>query len=109
MQGVACVRGLLLSVSVVVLVWRWPATAATKKTYHMTGTITAIEPVYHTVVIEVPQGRDIFTVGWPLSTTAVLKKGGKAVQLQAFKVGEKVHVTWRSTAAGHVIERLEAA
>jgi hypothetical protein len=76
--------------------------------YRMTGTITAIEPAYHTVVIEVPQGRDMFIVDGPFSTAAVLKKGDKTVQLQAFKVGEKVHVTWRSTAEGRAIERLEA-
>jgi uncharacterized cupredoxin-like copper-binding protein len=100
--------GILVIVSFILLQGVSQATAAKNRTYQMTGKITAIDMAYQTVVIEVPMGKDSLTVGGPLSPRAVLKKGGKAVQLPAFKVGEKVTVAWRSTAEGHVIERLEA-
>lgn len=83
------------------------ATPAVKR-YKMTGTIAAIEADVQTVVVEVPQGKDKLTVGGPLSGKAVLRRGGKSVQLSAFRVGEKATVTWQATAEGHVIERLEA-
>jgi hypothetical protein len=74
----------------------------------MTGTITAIEPASQTVVVETPMGTDKFTVGGPLSPQAIIKKGGKARQLQDLQVGERVAVAWKRTANGEEIERLDA-
>lgn len=74
----------------------------------MTGTIAAIEPASQTVVVEVPLGRDNFTVGGPLSPQARLTRGAKSIQLQDLRTGDRVSVTWRMTDNGHEIERLHA-
>jgi hypothetical protein len=97
---------ILVAVSVLVLSDISPSRAVEKRS-RMTGTITAVDTSHQTVVVEVPHGRDMLTVGGPLSAEAQLKKRGKSVQLTAFLVGEKVTVTWRSTGEGPVIERLE--
>lgn len=80
---------------------------AGEKVYLMTGKIAAINQDYNTVVIEVPLEKGLFTVGGPLSSSAVLKKGGKSASLSDFAVGEQVEVRWRSTEKGHVIEMID--
>ena len=72
----------------------------------MTGEISAIDMDYDTVVIEVPLGSQIFTVGGSLDSNVNLKKNGRLVSLHDFKVGESVKVRWRSTTKGHIIEAL---
>ncbi|MEJ2164657.1 MAG: hypothetical protein P8X90_03945 [Desulfobacterales bacterium] len=74
----------------------------------MSGTLTAAVPEYNTAVIECPVGGQMFTVAGPLAHKAVLKKGGKSVQLQDFKEGEKVKVKWQATENGHLILMLAA-
>ena len=81
--------------------------AAATKTYQMTGKITAIELASRTVVVEVPVGKGMFTVGGPLSAKAAVRKQGRTAQLQDFKVGDRVTVEWRAATEGHVIDRLE--
>ena len=98
---------ILVTVSFVLLQGVAQVTAAVKP-YQMTGTLAAIDTAYQTVIVEVSVGEDMFTVGGPLNATAVLTKGGRSVQLSAFRRGEKVTVTWKSTSDGYVIERLEA-
>jgi hypothetical protein len=105
MQRTVFFGAILVAVSVVLLQGVAQVSAA-EKTYQMTGTIAAIDGASQTVVVEVPVGKDMFTVGGPLNVTAVLTKGGRSVQLSAFRRGDKVTVTWRSTSDGHVIERL---
>jgi hypothetical protein len=80
---------------------------AGEKVYLMTGKIAAINQDSNTVVIEVPLENGLFTVGGPLTSSAVLKKGGKSARLSDFKVGEQVKVRWRSTKNGHVIEMID--
>ena len=79
---------------------------AGEKIYQMKGEITAIESVYNTVVIEVPMGKRMFTVGGPLSSEAILKKGAQCVSLTDFVVGDEVTVKWKATDSGHIIEML---
>jgi hypothetical protein len=81
---------------------------AENKVYLMTGKVSGIDTAHNTVVIEVPLGSQMFTVGGPLDSNATLTKDGKSVSLQDFKVGERVKVRWRSTPEGHVIEALSA-
>jgi hypothetical protein len=83
-------------------------TYAENKAYLMTGEISGIDLAYNTVVIEVPLGSQMFTVGGPLDSNATLTKHGRSVSLKDFKVGETVKVKWRSTPEGHVIEALSA-
>ena len=83
------------------------STIAAEKRYVMKGEIRAIELDYNTVVIEVPLGKKMFTVGGPLSSNAVLKKRGRLAKLADFLVGEVVTVRWKATEKGHIIEGLE--
>jgi hypothetical protein len=81
---------------------------AGKRIYRMSGDITAVDLDYHTVVIEVPLGGKTFTVGGPLSSKAVLKKGSQSVSLEDFRVGDRVTVKWEATEQGHIILSLNA-
>lgn len=78
------------------------------KEYLMTGEISGIDMAYNTVVIEVPLGSQMFTVGGPLDPNATLTKNNRPASLKDFKIGETVRVRWRSTPEGHVIESLSA-
>lgn len=78
------------------------------KIFVMSGTLTAAVPQYNTAVIECPVGGQMFTVAGPLAQKAVLKKGGKSVQLGDFKEGEKIKVKWQATEDGHLILMLAA-
>ena len=81
---------------------------AAQHAHQMTGKITAIDSMANTVVVDVPLHGKMLTVGGPLSQKAVLKKGGKSVGLNDFKVGDKVTVKWMTTGNGPVIEGLHA-
>ena len=78
------------------------------KTYVMSGKVTAVDTAYNTIVIDVPMGKEIFTVAGPLSPKAVLRKGGKLAHLSSFMVGESVKVKWQATDEGHLITALDA-
>jgi hypothetical protein len=74
--------------------------------YQMTGKITSIDLNYQSIVIEVPLGSQMFTVGGPLASDAKLTKAGQSAKLSDFSVNEKVTVIFHSTDQGHVIDRL---
>jgi hypothetical protein len=76
---------------------------ASERIYQMTGDITAIDIEYNTVVIEVPMGGKTFTVGGPLSSRAVLERGGQSAALADFQVGDRVTVKWEAAGQGHLI------
>ncbi len=81
---------------------------AGEKKYRMRGEIKAIDLRCRTAVIEVPVKDKIFTVGGPLTSKAVLKRGGQPVGLADFQVGDRVIVIWESTKKGHVILSINA-
>ena len=86
-----------------------PLHAYAGKVHTMEGKISAVEPTYNTVVVEVPVGKDrLFTVGGPLVADAEVKKHGRSANLEDLSNGDSVVVTWRSTPNGHVIEKLIA-
>jgi hypothetical protein len=76
------------------------------QSYKMTGKITGIDLSYQTIVIEVPLGSQMFTVGGPLAPNAQLTKAGQPAKLGDFSVNEKVTVIFHSTDEGHMIDRL---
>lgn len=78
------------------------------KTYVMSGKVTAVDTANNTIVIDVPLGKETFTVAGPLSPKAVLRKGGKPAHLSEFMVGESVKVKWQATDEGHLILALDA-
>ena len=81
---------------------------AGERIYQMVGDITALDLEYKTVVVEVPLAGKTFTVGGPLSSEAVLERGGQSATLADFQVGDRVTVKWEATAQGHVILLLRA-
>ncbi|MGD2126108.1 MAG: hypothetical protein PVG99_08520 [Desulfobacteraceae bacterium] len=80
---------------------------AAEENYIMMGEIKAIETASKTVVVEVPVGNRLYTVGGPLSARAVLRKGGHLANLFDFAAGDKVTVHWKKTDTGHIIEALD--
>jgi hypothetical protein len=81
---------------------------AAEKVFKMAGKIAAIDLDHNTVIVEVPVGERLFTVGGPLSPEAVLKRGGQSVGLADFRTGDRVTVTWEATERGHLILSLKA-
>jgi len=78
--------------------------------YQMKGEAAAVDLEHNTVVVEVPvKGGQMLTVGGPLSSEALLQKGGRKADLADFKVGDQVWVKWRLTDKTHVILSLKAA
>jgi hypothetical protein len=98
---------MLFTAAGVILLGMTLATAAARAGQG-SGTVAAIEPAARTVVIELSQGKETFTVIGPLSPKAVVKKGGKTAQLDDVHVGDQVRVTWHHTVQGHEIAYLEA-
>jgi hypothetical protein len=80
---------------------------AREKKYRMRGDLTAIDLKYNTAVIEVPVKGKMFTVGGALSPEAILKRGGRSVELGDFQVGDRVTVIWESTKKGPMILSLK--
>ena len=106
MKKSGCLIVIFLTVAFITHMFGTQGTAG-EKIYQMKGEITAIESAYNTVVIEVPMGKRMFTVAGPLSSEAILKKGGQCVGLTDFVVGDQVTVKWRGTDKGHIIEMLK--
>jgi len=100
-------RFVILTLISVMLLFVWQA-AAGEKLFLMTGKIAAIDSAFNTVVIEVPLGEKMFTVGGPLSSKATLTKGGQPANLSDFAVGEQVKVKWKATGEGHLIEMMQS-
>ena len=71
------------------------------------GKITGLEMSSRTVVVEVPLGSQLYTVGGELSTETTLKKDGMKANLNDFRVGDVVRVGWKKTEGMHKIESLE--
>jgi hypothetical protein len=76
------------------------------QSYKMTGKITGIDLNHQTIVIEVPLGSQMFTVGGPLAPDVRLTRADKPVKLKDFHVDEIVTVVFHSTDQGHVIDRI---
>jgi len=88
-----------------------PAMGATRiyNLYKMTGKIAAIDHTYNTVVVYVPLANgQVFVVGGPLATNAILKKGSALATLSDFRVGEMVVVKWSPTDTGHLIKMIQS-
>ena len=106
MKKASCFTVIFLTVVLTICLFGTQGTAG-EKIYQMKGEITAIESAYNTVVIEVPMGKRMFTVAGPLSSEAILKRGGQCVGLTDFVVGDQVTVKWKATDKGHIIEMLK--
>jgi len=81
---------------------------AGERIYQMSGEVAAIDLGHNTAVVEIPLAGKMLTVGGPLSSKAVLKRGGQSVGLSDFQVGDRVIVKWEVTEQGHVILSLNA-
>jgi len=82
------------------------SSAAAQKMYKMSGKITDVSPQHNTVVVEVPMGKEMFTVAGPLASDAKLIKKGREAQLSDFQTGERATVTFHSNRKGHVIDSM---
>jgi hypothetical protein len=83
-----------------------PVNADASRVYTNLGSISAIDLMHGTIVVEVPINGEQMTVGGPLVENARLMKGDRSVQLDDFNVGESVYVKWQYTQTGHRIMAL---
>jgi Cu/Ag efflux protein CusF len=88
----------IIIVPVVLAGWVLSAQAEMGNVYTMSGRISAIDLDAGTVVVQVPmKNNQMMTVAGPLTQNATLKKRGKKTNLDAFKTGDHVRVTWQKT------------
>lgn len=88
------------------LLLAWGTAFADNQIHTLTGSITAIDLNYDTVVVDVPMGDQKLTVGGPLVEDAELSKNGREADLNDFEVGDQVVVTWERTDDRVLIQRL---
>jgi hypothetical protein len=74
----------------------------------MHGEVASVDINHQTIVVEVPMGKGLFTVGGKVTSKTRLIKGIIKVPLSSFKIGEKVVIRWRGTPDGHLIESVTA-
>jgi len=94
-----------LAFALLTTAWLPPAAAA-DKTYKMSGEVTGVNTQHNTVVVEVPMGKETFTVAGPLASDAKIMKNGRSAELSDFQTGDKATVTFHSGMQGHVIDAL---
>jgi L,D-transpeptidase ErfK/SrfK len=70
------------------------------------GAISHIDIESRTVVVEIPSGIQMFTVGGQVSVDARLIRDGSVTTLKSFSAGDIVRIEWSRTITGHVIESL---
>lgn len=93
-------------VTMALIVGGLTSSPATAERFKMSGEITYVNMQHNTVVIEVPMGKEMFTVAGPLAGDAKVMKNGRNAELSDFQVGEKATVTFHSNPQGHVIDSL---
>lgn len=94
-----------LAVVLLTAAWLSPAAAEVKR-YKMSGEITGVNTQHNTVVVEVPMGKENFTVAGPLASDAKIMKNGRSAELSDFQTGDKATVIFHSDMEGHVIDSL---
>jgi len=95
-----------LAWAIAMLLLGWSAASGDDQVHTLTGSIKAIDLDYDTVVVDVPMGDQELTVGGPILENAELRKNGREADLNDFKVGDRVVVTWERTDQGVLIQRL---
>lgn len=70
------------------------------------GEIVAIETVPGTVVVEVPDGDQLYTVAGPVTPNAILLRNREPALLSDFRIGDLVNIRWLTTEQGHRITLL---
>jgi sRNA-binding protein len=74
--------------------------AEAEKPAGMVGKIVAVSPQVETLVVDIPQGKDVLTVGGWVTPKTKITREGKAVKLDSLKAGERVRVTFHRIPTG---------
>ncbi len=101
--GIALITGLMIAA---------PAGAAQKAAAGQAGTVSGkisdVDSGSNTVVVEVPKGKQMFTVAGPLAPKANVSRGGKPAKLSDFKKGDSVSVRYSRSDNGPVINSISS-
>ncbi len=77
--------------------------AVTRVPAGLVGTIVSVEPNTRTLVMDVPRGKGVFTVGaWATDQTRITA-GGKKVSFESLKQGARVRITFHRVPTGDVL------
>jgi nucleoid-associated protein YgaU len=74
--------------------------AEAEKPAGMVGKIVAVAAQVETLVVDIPLGKDVLTVGGWVTPKTKITREGKAVKLDSLKAGERVRVTFHRIPTG---------
>jgi hypothetical protein len=80
--------------------------AAAKRPAGLVGKVIAVTPNSHTIVVDVPQGKDTLRIGAEITDQTKVLVGGKEASLDALKEGERVRIVYHRTSSGDVATSL---
>jgi hypothetical protein len=73
---------------------------AAKRPAGLVGEVVAVNPNSHTIVVDVPQGKDTLRIGAEITDQTKVLVGGKEASLDALKEGERVRIVYHRTSDG---------
>lgn len=74
----------------------------------LAGKIVAVTPDSHTIVVDVPLGKETLRIGAEATDATKILVGGKKASLNALKEGERVRISYHRTAMGDVANSVVA-
>ena len=77
-----------------------PSAAAGTKSTELVGKIVAFTPTSKTLVVDVPEGTKMLTVGVWLTPTTKIMEGTKPIPVASLKEGEEVRLGFRRITGG---------
>jgi len=79
---------------------------AAKRPAGLVGEVIAVTPDSHTIVVDVPRGKDTLRIGAEITDHTKVLVGGKNASLDALKEGERVRIAYHRTSTGDVATSL---
>jgi hypothetical protein len=80
---------------------------AAKRPAGLVGKVVAVTPKSHTIVVDVPQGKDTLRIGAEVTDHTKILLGGKKASLDALKEGERVRISYHRMSTGDVATSLD--
>jgi hypothetical protein len=80
---------------------------AAKRPARLLGTVIAVTPNSHTIMADIPLGKDTLRIGAETTDRTKIVARGKKASLEALKDGEPVRIAYHRTSTGDVATSLE--
>ena len=80
---------------------------AAKRPAGLLGKVVAVTPTSHTIVVDVPQGKETLRIGAEVTDHTKILVGGKQASLDALKEGERVRISYHRMSTGDVATSLD--